>query len=94
MSNMKKIIVSLPESLLVKIDDQSKLEGKNRSVVIREALALYLAERKKAEIEKCMREGYLAMGQLNLQLSEEGLGIDLQSLTAYEKILKHERKSE
>lgn len=87
MSNMRKIIVSLPEMLLGQIDNQAGLEEKNRSAVIRDALALYLTEQKKAQIKERMKEGYMAMGQLNLQLSEEGLETDLQSLKAYEKII-------
>lgn len=88
MSNLKKIIVSLPESLL----EQAKLimedEEKNRSELIREALALYLAEREKKRIRNALVEGYKEMSILNLNLSEEGLEANLEDLNQYERNLK------
>lgn len=88
MSNLRKIIVSLPEPLLEQIDAQSEAEGKNRSVVVRDALTLYLMEQKKARIKGQMKQGYQEMGLLNLQLAEEGVEADMRNLNAYEKKLK------
>jgi CopG family transcriptional regulator / antitoxin EndoAI len=87
MSNMKKIIVSLPESLLEQADCIVKEDEKNRSELVREALTLYLVERKKQRIRTEMMHGYKEMGMLNLRLSEEGLGEDLGDLNQYEKEL-------
>ena len=87
MSNLKKIIISLPESLLEQADCIVKEDKKNRSELVREALTFYLAERKKKRIRTEMMHGYREMGMLNLSLSEEGLGEDLADLKQYENEL-------
>lgn len=87
MSNLKKIIVSLPETLLEQADRMMKEDKKNRSELVRDAIALYLEVRKKERIRKEMIQGYQEMGMLNLSLSEEGLEADLADLHRYEKDL-------
>ena len=84
MSNLKKIIVSLPQPLLEQADRVMEEEKKNRSELVREALSLYLSERKKKLIRDHMERGYQEMGMLNQTLSEEGLAADLADLIQYE----------
>ncbi|MDD2216050.1 MAG: ribbon-helix-helix protein, CopG family [Eubacteriales bacterium] len=88
MSNRKKIITSLPESLLEQVDSIVKEDHKNRSELIREALVLYLTDRRKKQIRREMVEGYQKMGDLNQSLSEDGIGADLADLKQYELNLK------
>lgn len=88
MSNLKKIIVSLPPALLEQADRVTEEDNKNRSELIREALNEYLILRKKQKIREQMLSGYEKMGRLNLDLSEEGLGRDLGDLEQYELNLK------
>lgn len=88
MSNLKKIIVSLPEALLEQADRIVEEENRNRSELIREALSEYLLRRKKQKIRQQMISGYQVMGNLNIDLSEEGLGPDLPGLEQYERNLK------
>ena len=52
MSESKRIIVSLPDSLLKEVDSIVSLEKKNRSEFIREAMILYIWERQKMEIRE------------------------------------------
>jgi len=87
MSNLKKVIISLPESLLDQADRIMKEDDKNRSELVREALVLYLNERKKERIREELMHGYKAMGLLNISLSEEGIDADLADLNQYEKDL-------
>ncbi|WP_130864175.1 CopG family ribbon-helix-helix protein [Bacilliculturomica massiliensis] len=87
MSNSKKIILSLPEELLDRVDDCLKAENKNRSEWVREAIVHYLAEGEKTRIRVQMEQGYREMGMLNLKLSEEGLAEDEEDLAVYENIL-------
>lgn len=47
MAETKRIMISLPNSLLEEVDDIVSMESKNRSEFIREAMKLYLRERKK-----------------------------------------------
>ena len=88
MSNRKKIITSLPESLLEQVDSIVKEDHKNRSELIREALVLYLTDRRKKQIRREMVEGYQKMGDLNQSLSEDGIDADLADLKQYELNLK------
>jgi len=87
MADSKKILVNLPINLLEEVDDLVKEEKQNRSEFIREAMKLYLRERKKIRIREMMKKGYMEMGMVNLEMSEEGLESDSIFLEKYEKIL-------
>lgn len=87
MADSRKILVNLPNNLLEEVDDLVKEEKQNRSEFIREAMKLYLRERKKIRIREMMRKGYMEMGMINLEISEEGFNEDKLFLEKYEKIL-------
>lgn len=87
MSNSKKIILSLPEELLDRVDDCLKNENKNRSEWVREAIVHYISEGKKARIRVQMEQGYQEIGMLNLELSEVGLESDEKDFAIYENKL-------
>ena len=87
MSEMKKIILSLPEELLEKVDDQLKYEEISRSEWIRRALILALEQAKKDRIRAQMEQGYQEMGLLNLALAEETLAADNSDFVIYESML-------
>lgn len=87
MADSKKIIISLPNSLLKEVDDFVSIEQKNRSEFIREAMKLYLNERKKLRIREIMKKGYKEMGAMNIALSEEYIEKDVCGLDKYEKLL-------
>ena len=94
MSIQRKIILSLPDTLLSQIDHLSEVKGTNRSALVRDALALLLEESRKEEIRKMLVQGYAEMGELNLSLAEQGLAVDVRELSAYEQELKRKRKKE
>jgi CopG family transcriptional regulator/antitoxin EndoAI len=95
MSNLKKIIISLPESLLLQTDRIADKQNKNRSELIREALTLFINEQKKKQIREDLTKGYEEMRELNLDLSEEGMGEALMDLKQYEtESLRDARKRE
>jgi len=79
----KRIIVSLPDSLLKEVDSIVSMGKKNRSEFIREAMKLYIRERKKMEIREQLKKGYMEMANLNLTLAEYGLIEDSQSFGSY-----------
>lgn len=76
MAESKRIIVSLPDSLLKEVDYIVNLERKNRSEFIREAMRLYIRERRKIEIREQLKKGYMEMAALNLALAEQNLTED------------------
>lgn len=83
----KKIIVSLPDSLLKEVDNLVEIEKKNRSEFIREAMKLYIREKRKIEIQETMKKGYRDMANINLALAESAFSADFCSLDLYEAIL-------
>jgi len=73
MADFRRIVVSLPNSLLREVDGLVAVEKRNRSEFIREAMRLYLEERKRHELRESLKRGYQEMASLNLALAEEGL---------------------
>ena len=70
MQNTKRIMISLPDHLLQEVDGIAQLENSNRSELIRQAMKLYLNERKKRYIRESMR-GYMEMAKINLTMASE-----------------------
>lgn len=73
MGETKRIMISLPQKLLTEVDGIVALENRTRSEFIREAMKLYLQERKKRQIRERMQSGYLEMAKINLTLSKEAI---------------------
>lgn len=90
MSEIKKIIVNLPQALLLEVDTQAEQQKLSRSEWIRSAIRQALKANKQAHITEWMKKGYGEMGELNISLSEEGLDHDIETLKSYEKILERE----
>jgi len=72
----KKIIVSVPDSLLAEMDLMGVAECKNRSEIVREAIRLYINERKKIDLREQLRKGYVEMGDINKAIAEESFNLD------------------
>ena len=87
MAQAKRIMVSLPESLLQEVDGIVRRETGNRSAFIREAMLLLISERRYRERMDQCRLGYQKMGKLNLELAEDGLEEDSRDLDNYENHL-------
>lgn len=88
MAQAKRIMVSLPDSLLQEVDGIVRRERGNRSAFVREAMLLLISERQRmAEMEK-WRSGYEKMAVINRRLAEDGLEQDLQTLESYEDYLE------
>lgn len=84
MARNKKILISLPDSLLDEADSMATRQNVNRSEFIREAMKLYIREKKKNEIAERLKKGYEEMGQFNLDYSEFCLQADNRELQLYE----------
>ena len=83
----KKILISVPQPLLDKIDEFSASENKNRSEFIRDAVKKELDRLLREKVENQMKQGYEAMGEINLSLAEEGIYADNEQLLTYEQKL-------
>lgn len=87
LGTLKRVMISLPNSLLQEVDGIVEKENGNRSQFIREAMKLYIAERQKAEIREQMKQGYMEMGQINLELANSDLSVDFGTMLLYEENL-------
>lgn len=71
MHNTKRIMISLPDHLLKEVDGIVEKENSNRSEFIRQAMRLYLLERKKRTLRESMQRGYMEMAKINLNMASE-----------------------
>lgn len=69
--NTKRIMISLPQNLLQEVDGLAAKEKSNRSELIRQAMKMYLRERKKKFIRETMQKGYMEMANINLNIASE-----------------------
>lgn len=83
MADLRRIMISIPNSLLQEVDGIVALEKLSRSQFVREAMRLYIQERKKKAVRDMMKKGYQEMAGINLSLAEEGLAVDSE---AYELV--------
>ncbi len=84
MAQVKKVLITLPESLLSEVDSLASMDKKNRSEFIREAMNHYLRERKRLEIREQMIRGYQEMAGLNSELAESHLAAENEALETME----------
>lgn len=77
-------MISLPDSLLEEVDGVAEKKDQNRSEFVRKAMKLYIAELRKEEIKKEMKQGYLEMGNINLELAEDNIKIENRDFSKYE----------
>ncbi|HET7579384.1 MAG TPA: antitoxin [Bacillales bacterium] len=70
-SNLKEIVISLPQQLLNEVDGIIRQENVNRDELIHQATKMYLRERKKRHIRESMRQGYMEMAKINLNIASE-----------------------
>ncbi|MBE7051474.1 MAG: ribbon-helix-helix protein, CopG family [Ruminococcaceae bacterium] len=84
MARQKKILISLPDSLLDEADSMAYSQNVNRSEFIREAMKLYIKEKKEAEIVRKLKKGYEEMAEINLEYSDFCLEADSRQLQLYE----------
>jgi CopG family transcriptional regulator/antitoxin EndoAI len=87
LAQYKKILISVPDNLLEELDIMVSNEKTNRSMVVREAMSLYIREKQKVELRDKMRRGYEEMAEINLRLAEGCLGADNDQQRIYEERL-------
>lgn len=87
LGQQKKILISLPEGLLHEVDKLADLQNVNRSECIREAMKLYISEKKKAKMQAQMKKGYEEMAEINLEWAEHCFKTDCDLQQSYEEKL-------
>ncbi|SHI98086.1 CopG family ribbon-helix-helix protein [Lutispora thermophila] len=87
MAECKRIVVSLPDSLLKEVDNAVCLEHCNRSEFVRKAMKFYISEIKRINFIESMKKGYQEMTEINLALAEVGLTAEYETICRYESRL-------
>lgn len=87
MSGLRKILISVPDSLLKEVDNLVSNENKTRSELIREAMKLYIDHKRKRNIRDEMKNGYQEMAEINLKLAEMCFEADAETEGQYERKL-------
>lgn len=87
MSQLKKVLITVPDSLLEAVDSAAKVEKVNRSELVREAMKMYLSERKKRARQEELKKGYQEMAEINLSLAEMYSFAEEECMSAYEEKL-------
>lgn len=72
MAELKRIMISIPNSLLQEVDGIVAVDKLSRSQFIREAMRLYIEDRKRKAVRDMMKRGYQEMAVINLSIAEEG----------------------
>lgn len=70
MERKRKIQLVLPENVVHELDSVARRQNVDRSGLIREATRLYLTQRYREDLREQLKEGYEAMGSLNLELAD------------------------
>lgn len=86
MTQVKRIMISLPDSLLAEVDGIVAAEQLNRSEFIREAMKLYIAERKRRMLREQMKAGYVEMARINLSLAVEQYDLESEVISSFELV--------
>ncbi len=87
LAHQKKILISLPDTLLNEVDNLATEQKINRSEFIREAMRRYVHERKKAELTEILKKGYEEMSVINLEFAEYCFAADNKQQQDYEEKL-------
>jgi CopG family transcriptional regulator/antitoxin EndoAI len=87
LAEIRKILISLPDNLLKEVDSIVSVEKINRSEFVREAMKLYIRERRKIEMRDWMKKGYQEMAEINLKLAEIFFDADNDQQQNYEERL-------
>jgi len=88
LAELKKILISLPDNLLKEIDSIVAVEKINRSEFVREAMKLYIREKRKIEMRDRMKKGYQEMAEINMMLAEMCFEADNDQQAIYEERLR------
>lgn len=87
MSQLKKVLITVPDSLLEAVDIAAKGDNVNRSEFVREAMKMYLLEKKKRTNFEQMKKGYQEMAELNLNIAETYFAAEEEAFSSYEEKL-------
>ena len=86
MPQLKKILLSIPDPLLKRLDAIAKKKGVSRTKVLRDAAEDFV-KKEERKIRQELKTGYTEMGKINLKLAEICFDADQEALDRYEEKL-------
>jgi CopG family transcriptional regulator/antitoxin EndoAI len=93
LAQLKKILISLPDNLLKEVDSIVAMEKINRSEFVREAMKLYIREKRRIEMRDKLKKGYQQMAEINVKLAEICFEADNDQQQKYEEGLRELEES-
>lgn len=87
MAQTRRIMISLPNTLLQEVDGIANQENINRSQLIREAMRFYINELKKRQIRQRLQLGYVEMSKINLSLANEAVEAENEAVRTIETMV-------
>ena len=87
MAHNKKILISLPDTLVSEIDVLATAGKIDRSEFLREAVKGYVAQKKRAALAEDLKKGYEEMSDINIEIAEFCLEQDNFQQQHYEEKL-------
>ena len=88
MAELRKILVSVPLNLLNEVDKIALADKTTRSELVREAMKLYVTERRRSDIARQMKAGYQEMAEINRRLAEYCLEAENEAMQKIESLFK------
>ena len=87
MTQVKRVLLTLPDILLQELDAVAASEHLNRGECVRRALQLYIRQQHKLYIRDSMMRGYAQMADINREWAQSGQDVEARMLEAYETLL-------
>jgi CopG family transcriptional regulator/antitoxin EndoAI len=80
---MQRIMVTIPDSLLMQIEEATTRANLNRSQFIRQAIKHYLEEQHRQELRALLQEGYLAHAAESQELAAAFFAAEQEATERY-----------
>nr|WP_272885662.1 ribbon-helix-helix protein, CopG family [Fictibacillus marinisediminis] len=87
MANTKRIVISLPQQIINEVDRMIKNENLDRSEFIHQATKMYIREKKKRHIRESMRQGYMEMAKINLNIASEAFLLEEEAEITLDRLV-------
>ncbi|GGD05008.1 antitoxin EndoAI [Thalassobacillus devorans] len=85
--NLREITIKLPQSMLKEVDGVVQLENGDWSDFMYQATKMYLREKKKRHIRESMRNGYMEMAKINLNIASEAFQAEEEAENTLERLV-------
>ncbi|WP_245881997.1 antitoxin [Streptohalobacillus salinus] len=83
--HMQEVVVKLPTSLLEEVDGLVEASQCSLDEVIYEATKCYVEEKKEQHIQEAMRQGYIEMAKINLNIASESFLAEQEAVITCER---------